>query len=229
MHEPLVVLIYNKKGGYQTYLEQQLADAKIERHDMVIDPFSWRTQLIATRDAGLKFPYRLLLVIDAWDQVLLGSKRDLTKHAESALLGHVTLAGAKNCWPDDRKADYLRRRGPEASPWQYINNSPLAGLGRDIAASIDWGLANIAWHGNSDTVNDPAKEVPERFWTRLYLDGPSDLHLRIDTQCELNQIGVGLEEGEVLIKRGRIYNTVTETWPIFLHLNGGMRLPMGLS
>lgn len=229
MQEPLVVLIFNRKSGYQTYLEQQLKEAKIERLDVLIEPFSWRRQLLATHQAATRFPDRLLLVIDAWDQVLLGTKRDLITHAESALLGHVTLAGAKNCWPDDRKADFVKRRGYEASPWQYINNSPLAGLGSDIARAIEWGLPNIEWTGDSALVNDPDGEVPERFWTRLYLDGPRDLNLRIDTQCELNQIFVGVKEGELVIRKGRIFNTVTETWPIFLHLNDHATLPYGLA
>lgn len=229
MQDPLVVLIYGHKSGYQTYLEQQLQHAGIERHDVVLSDFSWRRQLLATHAVASRFPDRLQLVIDAWDQVLLGTKEDLIEHAQSALLGHVTLAGAKNCWPDDRRADFLQRRGSEASPWQYINNSPLAGLGRDIAKAIEWGLLRFPMQTDSASVAEPSGDVPERFWTRLFLEGPADLGMRIDTQCELNQIHLGVVEGDLMIRHGRVFNNVTGTWPIFLHLNGGGRLPYGLA
>jgi hypothetical protein len=229
MIDPLVVLIYSHKAGYQTYLEHQLKEAGIERFDMPLKSFSWLSQLIATREAGLLFPDRLLLVIDSWDQVLLGTKKELQQHAKDALVGHVTLAGAKNCWPDDRRADYFAKRGPEASPWQYINNSPLAGLGKDIAKAIEWGMERFPIKGDSALVSEPTGEVPERFWTRLFLDGPSELGLRIDTKCELNQIHIGIGTNEVVIKKRRLYNTVTKSWPIFLHLNGGATLPFGIA
>jgi hypothetical protein len=189
--EPLVVLIYNRKGGYQTHLESQLRDAGIERHDIVLPFFSWRTQLEATLQAAYEFPDRLLMVIDAWDQVLLGTKKDLIECAQSALLGHVTLAGAKFCWPDDRQLDYYRKRGPAPSPWCYINNSPVAGLGKDVARAIEYGLHRHPIIGDSAAVNTENGEVPERFWTSLYLDGPESLHVRIDhqTPCSLNVAG----------------------------------------
>lgn len=228
MNEPLVVLIYHKKGGYQTYLEQQLEAAGIERHDVVMDSFSWRKQLLGTYAVARQFPDRLLLVIDAWDQVLLGTKKELLKHAQDALLGHVTLAGARFCWPTDRRADYARRRGPEPSPWCYINNSPLAGLGRDIAKAIEYGMDRFPIEKDDDTCH-PSEHVPERFWTQLYLEGPLSLNLRIDTECVLNQTFLALQKEEFLIKRSRIFNKVTGEWPIFLHLNRGSVLPYGLA
>lgn len=227
MADPIVPLIYDRKGGYQHHLEAQLKDAGIEAIDWPITDFSWRRQLLATQEVARYFPRRLLLVIDAWDQVLLGTKKELIEHAESALLGHVTLAGTKNCWPNDRRADYERRRGPVASPWQYINNSPLAGLGKDIDTVIQYGLDRFPIERDTASLA-PSDDVPERFWTQLYLEAPH-LPIRVDTQCELNQIALSAKEGELMIRKGRVYNVVTGTWPIFLHLNGGLRLPQGLA
>jgi hypothetical protein len=242
MNEPLIVLIYSFKADYQPLLEWQLKRAGLETHHVVDPDFSWRRRQLLTRDVAAQNPDRLLIYPDAWDTVLLGTKDEILR---LPLEGSVTVAGAKVCWPDPRQEDYARKyeaslvdkvwRTPKPiSLWRYVNSNPLAGLGRDIARAIDWGWERFPLKGDSSDVRVEDGEVCERFWTSLFLDGPKDLHMRIDSGCYLNQTWLCIEPEDYLIARtrtnepNRLMNRKTGSWPIFLHLNGKHLLPDGL-
>jgi hypothetical protein len=44
----------------------------------------------------------------------------------------------------------------------------------------------------------------------------------LDTECRLSQTTTDSEPGELGVRNGRIHNLVTNTEPVFLHLNGKM-------
>ena len=221
--EPLAVLIYSHRSGYLPLLEYQLKQAGIEQHHIVDPEFSWRRRIIFTRDAGRLFPNRLLVFPDAWDTVLLGTKSELIA---LGLETCVTLAGAKNCWPDSREADYASKQGDGLSPWRYVNSNPLAGIGNALANIIDWGWERFPLKGDSRDIHEPAGEVCERFWTNLYLDTRFDI--RIDSECRLSQSFISSVPGELKADNGRLHNLVTGSTPVFFHLNGNHLLPEGL-
>lgn len=236
MEGPLIVLIYSHRADYQPLLEWQLKQAGLEQLHVVEPDFSWRKRQLVTRSVASEHPDRLLIFPDAWDTVLLGSKSELEA---LDLRGKVTIAGAKACWPDDRQADYARKYGAElvgdtlitekwVSPWRYVNSNPLAGLGRDIERAITWGWERFPLVGDSSDVNVTSGEVCERFWTRLFLDGPDWLNVHIDSMCQLNQTYLCNDHGDLEIANGRVRNLVTGSLPVFLHLNGHHLLPDGL-
>jgi hypothetical protein len=236
MEGPLIALLYSHRADYQPLLEWQLKQAGLEQLHVPIVDFSWRRRQLVTLQVASEHPNRLLIFPDAWDTVLLGSKNELET---LDLSGKVTVAGAKVCWPDNRQADYAKKFGAKlvgdawiaekwSPPWKFVNSNPLAGLGRDIAKAIGWGLVHHPLVGDSSDVRVPSGEVCERFWTNIYLDGPAHLNVQIDFMCRLNQTYLCNESEDLQIIDGRIYNTVTGTYPVFLHLNGKHLLPEGL-
>lgn len=219
----LAVLIYSHRFGYLPLLEWQLKQAGIDQKHIVDSDFSWRRRVLHTRDAARLYRDELLIFPDAWDTVLLGTKDEILT---LELAGEITVAGAKNCWPDDRAADYAAKQNGITSPWRYVNTNPLAGLGRDIAEAIDWGWARFPLMDDTREIEPKSGEVDERFWTSLYLDSPCPVN--IDSDCRLSQSFISTVPGELRAEGGRIYNEITGSKPVFFHLNGNHLLPEGL-
>lgn len=219
----LAVLIYSQRFGYLPLLEWQLKQADIDQKHIVDPEFSWRRRVLHTRDVARQYPEELLLFPDAWDTVMLGTRDEIY---ELGLDGEVMVAGAKNCWPDDRIMDYAAKQNGITSPWRYVNSNPLFGLGKDIADAIDWGWERFPLMDDTKEITPKSGEVDERFWTSLYLDSPCPV--AIDTDCRLSQSFISTIPGELREKDGRIHNEITGSKPVFLHLNGNHLLPEGL-
>src|SRR3990172_9558299 len=111
------VLIYSQRFGYLPLLEWQLKQADIEAIHIVDEEFSWRRRILHTYEVAREYPKELLVFPDAWDTVMFGTKSEIEA---LELSGHITLAGAKNCWPDDRKTEYAAKQNGIKSPWRYV-------------------------------------------------------------------------------------------------------------
>ncbi len=220
-----VVLIYTHKAELQPLFERQLAKAGIETLHYIDGDFSWRRLQLQTMEIAKDHPDDLLVFPDAWDTVLLGSKNELLDlHLEEG----ITLAGAKNCWPDFDKGPQFYAKTKTRSPWKFLNANPMAGLGKNILQAMEWGWERFPLTGDSRSVLTPDKEVPERFFTNLYLQAPTEFNIKIDTECRMNQVTMSWFPEDYKIERGRIYNPITKSWPVFLHVNGTHTLPEGL-
>lgn len=223
-YHPLIVLIYTHKNELQPLFEEQLAAARLDVYHEVDPDFSWRRQMIHTmRIAGL-FPNELLVFPDAWDTVLLGTKRELM---DLNLHKGITVAGAKNCWPDITRAAEFREKAVTRSPWRYLNANPMAGLGKNIRDALEWGWHRFPLEGDS-LVTKGNIQVPEHFLTRLYLEGPKEFDIKIDSDCRMSQVTMSWFPEDYEIRGKRVYNRVTRSWPVFLHANGTHALPEGL-
>lgn len=227
MEEPLVVTICNRKGGYQEELEKRLHEESIDYLCVFIEPFSWRLRVLKTLEIAKEYPGRPLVFVDAWDTLLLGTKAEL----ESWFFSHtgITLAASKKCWPDtERYLDYnVKQSGKVMTAWRYVNSNPMAGLGRDIAAAMEWTWAKAPLEGDSSDTREPNGNVCERFYTTMYLDAPLD-SVKVDSVCRLNQIFLCSTPGDLYVANGRIHNLRTGSKPIFMHLNGKIEFPLEL-
>ena len=217
----LAVMIYSNRGGQQNRLERQLADQKIPLLQYTIPDFSWRRRTLASLDIARNYPDRVLLFLDAWDTLLLGTREEI----EALPLDEgVTFAAQKFCWPDEaREPEYPKHN----SPWRFINSNPMVGRGESIAAALSWGWERFPLTGDTNSCED--YDVDERFLTNLYLsEARCKFNIKLDTKCELNQIFLASVPGDLWLENGRLFNMIHGTCPIFVHFNGHTNIPEGL-
>lgn len=225
MKDPLVVAIFDRKSGYQNVMESQLKGAGVDYLPVPIPHFSWRERALRTKQVAETFPNRFLFFVDAWDTLFLGTAADLSHCVHESM---VTFAASKRCWPDDRHGDYnVRQEFGSVSRWRYLNSNPMAGYGSEIARLIEYGWQRWPIVGDSADPGVETGDVCERFYTHLYLDAPPEFSNRvhIDTRCAMSQIFLCSAPQEIAIHAPRIFNTVTRSYPVFLHLNGQVQLP----
>lgn len=224
--EPLVVTICDRKGGYQDELERRLAEESLDYLCVFIEPFSWRLRALKTLEIAREYPDRPLVFVDAWDTLLLGSKKELVAWFECH--EGVMLAASKKCWPDvERYLDYnVKQAGQPMSAWRYVNSNPMAGLGRNIAAAMEWTWERDPVVGDSADTREPDGNVCERFYTTMYLESP--FAVEVDSRCVLNQIFLCSTPGDLFVAERRIHNLKTGSRPIWLHLNGRIQFPLEL-
>jgi hypothetical protein len=219
--EPLVVYIYDRPGGYQELLERQLKKKHIEFLPVEIPAFTWGNRILQTAAvAADTHPDRPLCFVDAWDTLFLGEAwelRELGTHAG------IVFATQKRCWPDAVELGYNKFWEHKASTrWRYLNSNPMLGHAGAIATAIKWGWERFPLEGHTNDTCDAAGNVCERFYTRLLFRAPTEWGLKLDTECRLSQTTTDSEPGELGVRNGRIHNLVTNTEPVFLHLNGKM-------
>lgn len=221
--EPLAVCIYSHKSGLQETLEAQLAAQGIEYLPVVEPSFSWKSRALRTLEVAKAHPDRLLLFLDAWDTIMLGTKAELMN---LGLERGITFAASRLCWPDEKRyVDYNNRQAFQLmSPWRYLNSNPMTGLGSSIASAMEYGWQRWPIVGDSADTRVADGDVCERFYTHLYLD--TDFDISLDTECRVSQIFLCSTPGDLAVANRRIYNTRTHSWPIFLHANGGVSVNM---
>jgi hypothetical protein len=218
-----VVMVYGQRGGLQDKLEAKLVKERIPVIQHSIVDFSWRRRMLESVKIAWDNPEHLLLFLDAWDVMMLGSRDELEALAPELEDG-VTFAAQKTCWPDHtREKEYPKAN----SPWRFINSNPMAGLGRNIATALEWGWARWPIKTNTNSVEE--YDVDERFLTNLYLsEGRERFNIKLDTECRLNQTYLASVPGDLWMADGRITNLIHGTKPIFVHFNGRSEPPEAL-
>ena len=212
------VLVYSHALGFQDILLEQLDRGGVETLRRVVVPFSWKQKVLCVRDLATKHPDDVLIVLDTWDTSFLGTKQELLDlHLEEG----ITFAATGLCWPKPELESFYP---PSDSPWRFLNSTPMAGLGRNIKAAIDWGWNRFPIKGDTTRLWDSNDDIDMRFWTDLYLQGRDLFEIKLDTECRLAQTMCGLRDGQLFLDgpRKRAVNCVHGTEPIFLHANGQM-------
>ena len=226
MEEPLIVAICDRKAGYQGELEKRINEEELDYLCVILPKFSWRARILKTMEVAKEYPNRPLVFVDAWDTLLLGTKVELIDWFETH--PGVMLAASKVCWPDEGKyGDYnVKQRGKALSEWRYVNSNPMAGLGKDIAAAMEWTWDKYPLEGDSADTREPSGNVCERYYTHMYLDSPFSVY--VDHACNLNQIFLCSTPGDLAVEKGRIRNLRTGGLPIWFHLNGKLEMDLEL-
>jgi hypothetical protein len=205
---PRAYLFSTHESGQQELLVKQLAAGPFEPHVVPIEkPFTWEKKLRAELEAAQnEDPERLIVFTDAWDVVYQQGP------IPTLPVGHVLIAGEKNCWPDrDVQGQYPM--GP--TPWMFVNAGGIYGRAGDIAEVME------AYIRAGDLSDD------QRFWTTVFLEQLyfTFPRLVIDYQCSLFQTLFLTASDEVVIQDGWMVNHRTRSLPSFLHWNGGSNWP----
>jgi hypothetical protein len=197
------------KKGFYSALERKLRQSGISLIFGDIRPFSWRKMILWEQEIAEAHSSELVVFVDAWDFLFLGSRDDLFEVvAPHTLLFHSDSC----CWPQPQKMDDY----PAATltqRWRYVNGTGPAGQGSIIADAISYGMARFPIVGDESSI---FADNDQRFWTDVYLSGLGD----VDVNCKLSQSMQGAESA-VVIEGSRVRNTITGSRPQFLHANGG--------
>lgn len=114
----------------------------------------------------------------------------------------ILMSGERACYPHPDKAV----RYPEHnSPFKYVNGG--------------------GWFCNSEVFLKAVKDYPltqetvDQVWfTDLFLNRPDIV--KLDYNCEIFQTIAFCPEDNFGIIEGKVFNTITKTFPIFVHANG---------
>jgi len=207
----IVATAADAQKGYLCALSHQVHEAFVDFLYYDMKPFSWKKMIDWKLQVASHYKDDLVIFVDAWDMLFLGTKQELVDKLAGRPITHFT---EKLCWPDPEKCGLYPGI---SSPWRYVNGTGPAGLGKDIAAAIEEGNAHFPIKEYEVPARlDAKQDNDQRFWTDVYLSGVGEL----DSNCHVHQSLVMGQTGDFRIKDGRLYNKVTGSAPCFVHANG---------
>lgn len=140
---------------------------------------------------------------DAFDTLALGTPEEMKKLFDPY---RIKYSGEKNCYP---RGDWADKHEKGTSPWKYLN-------GGQLYAPIDKYLKFVETAERLPHEND--QEWAMRHF--LFNDKFNNI-LTVETKCEMYQSLYMESPGDFAWTRdGRLFNRITETYPIFVHGNG---------
>lgn len=144
-----------------------------------------------------------LILTDAWDVLCFASIEEISD-ALYCLPPSPAFAAEKNCYPEASLAASI----PDRGPWRFVNGGMLTASPSELTAWCRLVESHPAY--------DPS--MLGQKWLNRRLAENSSL-VEIDWCCALFQC-MYLDEGEVTVRDGRPHNTVTNTFPCWVHFNG---------
>ena len=137
---------------------------------------------------------------DAWDTFCLGTMEQaldwVTPNAG------ILFSSEKACYPHPNKAS----KYPEGrTQWKYLNGGGWFANSQLFIKMVE---SNMPDHSTND----------QEWFTDCFLSQPVDIFL--DYNCTVFQTAAFAALGELIVEGQRVKNTVTNTYPIFIHGNG---------
>jgi len=210
MNELKVIIRCSRRDGLLAQFEEQLATAGVEFITEVTGQTppnsgvgSLGSKIDFMRVMAHRFKdYQRLAFIDAWDMLFYGTKEELLSKIPA---DGVLFAAERNCWPDAYLADHYKGD----TPWRFFNGGATFGSPQAI----------LAWCTAVEELPIYNQNFIDQQLLNLLLLNESPLAL-IDRQTELVYCAVK-EKGELQFKDSRPWNSLTGTFPNFIHFNGG--------
>ena len=153
--------------------------------------------------------------IDAYDVLINSTAYDILEKFKSYNC-RLLLGAELNCFP----SDYVSQMDQAASilnmntPNKYINSGGYIGYKKNVQALLTWkspqDIANICSYGGDQT-----------YFIQYYLDNYMKESILLDCKSKIFQNMHLISWKEVDFRGGRIYNNILNTYPSFVHFNGG--------
>jgi hypothetical protein len=175
---------------------------------IVSGEFTWAKIVDWQLEVTRKYSEEDLILVDAYDTLFVG---DVEKLEDLIRRENLVYCADKHCWPDSSRASSYPDQ--PASPWRYLNGGVMVGKGWAIHGALHWGTSYSPIKPMREGLNIYHQDNDQRLWTDVYLQGYGSL----DSQCEIFQNLSDIKDSDFRLKRGRFYNTVTKTYPQFLH------------
>lgn len=146
---------------------------------------------------------RLIIGCDTFDLFPVAGEREiLEKYHQLCPNNEVLFSAELTCWPDKSLAN---KYPSSMTGYRYLNSGSFMGYRDDL-------LTLVSGAQVSNTDDD------QLYFTRLFLG--TDSNIILDHHCQLFQTLAGTNGTDIRLCRNRIYNTVTNSYPVFIHGNG---------
>lgn len=152
----------------------------------------------------------IICFIDAYDVIVNQDE----KYIWQTFLDYdcdLLLGAELNCYPETYKNQYSSN--PSHSHYKYVNSGGYMGYKWAIQKLLDWKsvpeMVNICCYGGDQS-----------YFMEYYLGGDHE-NIQLDSHCRIFQNMVLVSWNEFEFTKGKVFNTVMNTFPSFIHFNGG--------
>jgi hypothetical protein len=198
----------NRMDGNFLDFENSCLAVKMPLFAEVVTSKKWicKDRVLWELDWCQRYPEDTFVFLDPWDTLCVGEPFEVEEILKD---GKILFPADRYCWPIKEMKEKYDKVRKAISPWCYLNGAGPAGKGKQIAEAITWGLQKYKF------VEPPHTDAS--FWTYVYLYGGFG---SLDQRCRLTHQLYGAQEGELHIRKGRVMNSITGTYPQFIHASG---------
>lgn len=175
--------------------------------DMAMGPGGGH-KINAIRNELLNMENKLIVICDTFDLFPVASSKEIiNKYHQLSPQNQIICTSEVYCWPRKDLQQLYQTAYPNIqTKYRYLNSGGIIGYSSDILSIIK--------DGTSDTEDD------QLFYTLKYLTTDKII---LDTSCQIFQAIEGSYD-DIRIHKNRIYNSFTNSYPIFIHGNGWAKI-----
>jgi hypothetical protein len=154
----------------------------------------------------------LFLFIDSYDIMINSQMEEIVTKFESFNCD-LLISSELVCFPD-----YLQDKMDKNPPFNIRNKYPNAGGYIGYVKEIK---KMMNWKSEEEKKVICEKGTDQAYVIEYYMENCTTTNIKLDVKSEIFQSMHAISWEELIIKNGRVHNTVLNTSPCFLHFNGG--------
>jgi len=155
-------------------------------------------------------PEDIVCFIDAYDVLVNASEADIM-HQFKSYNCDLLIGAELNCYPENYKQQFDDLKS--SSLYKYINSGGYIGYNNAIKEML-------FWKNEDDLKLICNKGTDQAYVIEYYLENTAK-SIQLDIQCRFIQNMYWYDWKEFVITNGQFYNTIMESFPCFIHFNGG--------
>ena len=135
----------------------------------------------------------------------------------------ILLSAELNCHPRFLKKDYIKICSPNMLKIKnkYINSGGYMGYVQNIKKLYSWKseeqIINICKNGIIIKNKQPGDQT---YFIKYYIENYNKVNIKIDVESQIFQNMYLISWNEFDFRNGRLYNTIFDNSPCFIHFNG---------
>jgi hypothetical protein len=206
------ILTYSNRIDKLEYLKksEELFDTNI---NYIIKEEVWRgniTKIIEINKQLHSFnDDDIIIFIDAFDVLVNSDKMEIVNKFKSYNCD-ILLGAELNCFPSQFKSkiDLIM---PNNIKNKYINSGGYMGYVKNIKLLLKW-------------MNENKGSIPsdQHVMMNFFLENYDKLNIKLDTKSMIFQNMHRISWKDLEFRNGRLYNKILDTYPCFIHFNGGV-------
>jgi hypothetical protein len=148
--------------------------------------------------------------IDAYD-VITNQNEEYILEKFHSYNCDLLLGGELNCFPSKYQEFYPKN---SISNYKYVNSGGYIGYKKALQELFNW----IPY----DEIHRICRDGGDQsFFKEYYIFNHNNKNVKIDSKCLIFQNMHFVDWNEMSIINGKIYNKIMDTYPCFIHFNGG--------
>ena len=154
----------------------------------------------------------IVLFIDAYD-VIINSNYIEILHKFLSYECDILLSGELNCYPEFYKND-MDNIMPLVIKNKYINSGGYIGYIKDINKLFLWKPIN-------EIINICEVGSDQSYFIKYFIENYKHVNIKIDINSLVFQCMHLISWKEIDFRHGRVFNNIFNSYPCFIHFNGG--------